>query len=252
MIAMNYFDRVLSLSNPMPRSKQEVELLALTCFYLAVKIYQAGPIFSTQQICALSGFVFPADQVAAMEQRILFALDWRLYPPCAADYVRSYNTILFCRMSPPPGLCRYEVVDRSLRILNAATLDYFFVAHKMPPSSVAAAALLNALRSVLPDSSTTPTVEDVTSILSEYAGCPLDEVQVHLCCERLRDIIEIDCYRAWSPTTGGRNISRFPPRHPRGFSSTTDSPVGVVAAVSIPSYDRRNMLVSVEAATPYY
>lgn len=228
---MNYFDRVLSRTSPLPSSKEDVQLLALTAFYLAVKVKRAGPILSTHQICMISGFVFPADQVAAMEETILFTLDWCLYPPCAADFVRPFLSILNCRWSLDLDLRRNEVVDLALGMLNAAALlDYFFVAYQVPPSHLAAAALLNVMRLILPVSKSSPTVQDVTRVLAQFSGSSMNETHVHLCCERLWRTLDTGCNPYWSPAAVTACTSDYMPGYHRGCSSTPSSPVGVASA----------------------
>lgn len=201
-IAMNYFDRFLSRSEFQPTSKQEVELLALTCYYLAVKILRVGPIFSIDQMSLISGGVFSTTQIAAMEKQVLFTLDWNLYPPCATDFLRPYFMALLGDKNVPADLCRPEVVDLALKMLNAATLDYFFIAHQLSPSHLAAAALLDAMRFFLPICISTPTVQDIVRVLALHTGCHLNEHQVFVCCERFWGIIEtINHGNYWSPTT---------------------------------------------------
>jgi Cyclin, N-terminal domain/Cyclin, C-terminal domain len=257
MIAMNYLDRVLSRSDLLSYSKQEVQLLALTCFYLTVKLFQAGPILSTQQISMISGGTYSAKQVAAMEQRMLFILDWCLHPPCAADFLRPYFTILLCHKSVPSDLYSFEVVDLALGMLSAATLDYFFVAYQLPPSHLAAAALLNAMRSILPISNSLPTVHDITRVLTQYTGCPLNEGQVNICCERLWDILEASGHGHWSPTAATPSSHRSPTpgcdsSAPIGLpNDRMCSPVGVTT-VAVPSQNPIFMLLSMLPTVPYH
>jgi hypothetical protein len=232
MVAMNYFDRFLSRCEPRPNSKQEVQLLALTCFYLAVKMHQAGPILSTQQISMISGFAFSSKDVSDMEQRILVTLDWCLYPPCAAEFVRPYLSILLSHSMVPPDLCLYEVVDEALGMLNAALLlDYFFVAHELPPSHLAAAALLTAMRSILPYSESIPSVHDAAQILNQESGSWMDEAQIRLCCSRLWNIHDTERTRLWNPTPAmSCESSEFSTTH-CGSKSSPSSPVGVIPGI---------------------
>jgi Cyclin, N-terminal domain len=230
MVAMNYFDRVLSRSDPLPKSKQDVQLLALTCFYLAVKMYQAGPILSTQQISMISGFSFSSKEVADMEQRVLVTLDWCLYPPCAADFVRPYLSILLSHSFVPSNLCLYELVDEALGMLNAALLlDYFFVAYELPPSHLAAAALLTAMRSFVRYSdSSIPTVQDATHLLAQETGSWMDEAQISLCCKRLWNIHDNERGRGWNPSSSIPCASPDLSTFHCGTSSSPSSPVGVI------------------------
>lgn len=191
MIAMNYLDRVLarSVDHP-PESKEEVQLFALTCFYLAVKLFQAGPVLSTQQMSILSGGMYTAAQVSSTEQRLLFALNWRLHPPCAADFVRPFFMVIMRNKDHPTDLCHYDVLELALGMLHTGTLDYFFVNHQVPPSHMAAAALLNAMHAVLPASYSIPSVQDLVEEISKDTGCSLHDDQINLCRQRFWSLLE--------------------------------------------------------------
>lgn len=225
---MNYFDRVLARSQSLPNTKQEVQLLALTCFYLAVKMHQAGPILSTQQMSMISGSEFSVKSVADMEQHVLLTLNWSLYPPCALEFVRPFLSILLKQNCIPSSVCHFEVVNEALDTLNAALLqDYFFIAHDLLPSHLALAALLVAVRAVHPYAFAIPSVQDAARIISSESGTQMSEEQVTLCYTRLWTIHDTERDRCWSNPT----VACVPAGVPTCLSdhnrSTPVSPVGV-------------------------
>ena len=190
MVAMNYLDRVFSKSVTPPQSKGEVQLIALTCFYLAVKLFQAGPVLSTEQMALLSGGTYNAQQVSAMERRILFALQWSVHPPCAADFVRPFFMVTMRNSGFPPDLSHYDVLELALGTLHTGILDYYFIANKLPPSHMAAAALLNAMHAVLPVSFDILSVQDFIQLMERNAGITLNEEQINLCRQRFWTLLD--------------------------------------------------------------
>jgi Cyclin, N-terminal domain/Cyclin, C-terminal domain len=232
-IAMNYFDRVLSRSNPLPCSKSEIQLLALTCFYLSVKLFQAGPILSTEQICMISGYVYVPAEIVAMEQNILRKLEWCLYPPLPSEFLRPYLKILLCHANSPLPLYYDEILNLALEMMNALVFDYYFVAGQFPSSHVAVAAIVNAMLTVLPLSPEQPTIHEATRILSQLTGYKLDESAVFLCCKRLWGLMNKNCHQNWDLTMTPSYSSSCIRRDHRTGSPTPSSPIGVVASITI-------------------
>ena len=189
MIAMDYLDRFLSRNATFKKTKRGLQLVALTSFYLAVKLFQAGPVLSTEQMSSISGGTYSAQEVAAMENRILFSLNWQLHPPCAADFLRPFLAVLLQRSNKgipwDNALFRTDVLDLSQRMLHVAVSDYFFCAHTLKSSEMAAAALINAIHFLLPKKSNIPrpTSHDLLQDLRECAD--LDHDLVALCQGRM-------------------------------------------------------------------
>lgn len=184
---MNYFDRILSRSDFVPSSKDEVQLLALTCFYLAVKLYQSGPVLSTSQMAQISGDRYSAKQISATEQKVLFMLEWRLHSPCATDFFRQFYDIILRNMgSCLPVDIRQGVLEMTSTIIHASVLDYFFVANQIRPSHLAVASLLISLKYFLPSLSS---IQDILQLLNQLTGNHLDTDEVAFCCKRLLFII---------------------------------------------------------------
>ena len=212
VIAMNYFDRVLSRTNPLPNTKDEIQLLALTCFYLVVKLFQAGPILSSDQICMISGFAFSPSQIVAMEQTILVSLDWCLYPPTAFEFIEPYLKLLLNYTNLPLQRYANEIMKATEEFVNEATLDYYFIANQFLPSHIAVAALINAIFTIVPNNYNRLTIHDLTTILSQLCDHHIDEQNVVFCCERLLRLMNAtsheqnldakmsDPYRTLSPT----------------------------------------------------
>jgi len=232
MVSMNYLDRVLSRIDTPPQSKEEVQLIALTCFYLAVKLFQAGPVLSTEQMAMLSGGMYTAQQVSAMELRILFVLHWSLHPPCAADFVRPFFMLIMRKTGFPPDLSHFDVLELALGMLHTGILDYFFIAHQLPPSHMAAAALLNAMHAILPSSYDLPSVKGLVQQIEQDTNCTMHEGQINLCRQRfwvLLDGTGLGRHCADSPSTYHQHCPTTPPPAKRVKSEIVpSSPLGVL------------------------
>jgi len=229
MIAMNYLDRVLSHLETPPKSKEEVQLMALTCFYLAVKLFQAGPVLSTEQMAMLSGGMYTAQQVSATEKRILFVLKWSLHPPCAADFVRPFFMVVMRNTGFPPDLSHYDALELALGMLHTGALDYFFVAHKLPPSHMAAAALLNAMHAILPASFAIPSVQEFIQQIERDTKCTLHEGQINLCRQRYWFLLDsTGMGRQCPPATAAIYPTTPPAKRAKSNDFTPTSPNGVI------------------------
>lgn len=202
MIAMDYIDRYLSQCDELPTSKEHVELLALSCFYLAVKLFQAGPVLSTHQMSVLSGRFYTAKQISWTEQRILFTLNWKLHPPCPSDYVRPFVLLLMSNdVLDAFEPANYDMLDVANSLLHSAVLDYFFVAHGMLPSQIAAAAILNAVQIVQSSLPWHPDAGEIRQVLTDYTQLDWDHVK--RCQDRLWYISEPPTTAPLTPTESG-------------------------------------------------
>ena len=228
---MNYFDRVLSRRNSLPNTKSEIQLLALSCFYLSVKLFQAGPILSTEQICMISGFVFVPSQIVETEQKILRELDWCLNPPTALEFLGPYLQILLCCSSLPLQLYAKEIMEAAEEFVNEMTLDYYFIANQLLPSHVAVAALVNAIFTIVPNKDSAPTIHDLTRILSQICDYMIDEQDVILCCERLLRLMNTSNEYHFDKTMSDpyQTLSVIPNGSYHTDSVTPNSPVAITS-----------------------
>jgi hypothetical protein len=193
---MSYVDRYMSrcttatattTAGP-PTTKQEVELMALTCFYLAVKLYQTGPVLSARQMAVLSGGTYGIKEISAMEKKILFVLRWRLHPPCPTDFLGSFFTLLSTHeILSPCEPWEDQVLVLSQRMLESATLDYCIVLHHVLPSHLAAAALIYAVSLVQPEP-WVPDAHEIIQALNEHSEHAMEASMIDWCVRRLRQI----------------------------------------------------------------
>jgi len=103
-IAFNYFDRTVAnlvananatnTTKPctnFPTSKQNLQLLALTCFYVSIKLHGKisgkREMLSVAEIIEISQAPVSAGAFAAMELRVLDGLKWRTNPPTCKHFI---------------------------------------------------------------------------------------------------------------------------------------------------------------------
>ncbi|CAB9527726.1 Cyclin, N-terminal domain [Seminavis robusta] len=111
-VAISYLDRFMSVQ----KRFVNVQVAAMTCFYLAVKLYEPTVIppsmlvevFSRTLDCdeeqeddASTDTVVTAEAIETMEMKVLSGLKWNLNPPTAMMFVRQ----LLCCL---PGLSQWK------------------------------------------------------------------------------------------------------------------------------------------------
>jgi len=180
-VAMSYLDRYLSTRRV---NKKIFQLAAMTCLYLAIKLYEPSSLKISSLIALSRGF-FTAEHIIAMEESILRALNWRMHPPTVMSAARLYISLLSNEID---AQSRIDVIELSRFLSELSVCDYFFVTRK--PSSVGLACILTAFEGVshdrLPRKYRQKFVNDVYRIAK--INCTVEEV--HDCRLRLREIYE--------------------------------------------------------------
>jgi len=165
-VSMNHLDRYISLSdNTINMDKKQFQLAAMTCLFLATKIYepnyeiQAGGKavrkrnkISISTLVELSRGFFDRRNFIEMEQVLLFRLSWRTVPPTAVQFIQQLLDFLVVeedKFSPRTKLAGDEIraVYESARYLAELSVCVYDLAALQRPSSVAIAAIWNALLS---------------------------------------------------------------------------------------------------------
>lgn len=178
-VSLNYLDRYL---NTRMVNKKIFQLAAMTSLYIAIKLYEPGTL-KISSLIELSRGYFAIDHIATMEQTILRALSWHVHPPTPLCFTR-HLLLLFPQNSPQ--IVMHEVMELSQFLTELSVCDFFFVSHK--PSSIALAALLNAIEGVnevsLPRSFRRKFINSIRNV----AGLSYNSTDVERCRIRLRDM----------------------------------------------------------------
>jgi len=139
-ISLSYLDRFLSTRSC---NKKVFQLAAMTSLYLAIKLNEPRTL-KMSSLVELSRGYFTADHIAAMEEAVLRALEWRMHPPTPLAFVRHLLSML--RPGTLINGVWHDVMEMSRFLTELSVCDYFFVNHK--PSTVAMAAIINSIESI--------------------------------------------------------------------------------------------------------
>uniref|UniRef100_A0A7S2WJA6 Cyclin-like domain-containing protein n=1 Tax=Eucampia antarctica TaxID=49252 RepID=A0A7S2WJA6_9STRA len=179
-VSISYLDRFLASR---PVNKKVFQLAAMTCLYLAVKLYEPGMLRPSSLVELSRGF-FTEDHVTAMEESILRALSWHLHPPTYLSFVREF--LLLIQTSCCSSSEYRAIVENARFLTELGVCDYFFVTRK--PSSVALACLLNAFESIRTINARETIYRRFTQDVRDVAGLDCFDDEVEDCRARLREI----------------------------------------------------------------
>jgi transcription initiation factor TFIIIB Brf1 subunit/transcription initiation factor TFIIB len=134
--AMSYFDRIVphyGINDTL------VQLVAMTCLYLAVKVHCSEAI-SPESMIALSRGSFQQDQVIKMERIVLRGLNWHLNPATSHLFLEIFFST---STSTDDDEVMTEIKETASYLLELAVCDSFFI--NVKPSSISRAAILAAM-----------------------------------------------------------------------------------------------------------
>ncbi|GAX15174.1 hypothetical protein FisN_12Lu260 [Fistulifera solaris] len=188
-LAMKYFDTVLTRryydppsrrgTNP---SQEELQLLAVTSFYLAIKLSWSNHGWNAERMCKLAGNAFLPDVLLQEERVVLDTLEWRMHPPQANDF---FHTLVGISSNDSVSNSQKQQVEQqAYYMMELAVLDYYFVEKAIPPSYIAMAALSNA---IVMTSSYEHYSEPFFSVVGAI-HIVMDQTRYHMCCKRLWDL----------------------------------------------------------------
>lgn len=139
--AAAYIDKFASEDHSILSSKEEFTVLAITCMFMAVKIYSTlenASAISASNLVLLTEGKFTEEDILQMERRVLDVLQWKLYPPTSVCFLREYVQLL-----PFDIIVASNAAELSKFILEVSVTKYTYI--KYPPSVRAYAALSVAL-----------------------------------------------------------------------------------------------------------
>jgi hypothetical protein len=145
-ITMSIMDRYVAVkSDSLMLDALQYQLSCIACMYTASKVHEPECL-TLQQMEHLCGGRFTHQQIQDTEYQILTAIQWRVNPPTAIAFVRC-----LLELSLPES---HSLPDNRMRILEVveaqielALADELFF--PVEASSLALAALMNAVQSVL-------------------------------------------------------------------------------------------------------
>lgn len=141
-VAMTYLDLCLSKDCDIVNSKQSFQLGAITCLYLAMKIYDTTFV-KLESLVKLGRGLFSEEDVLQTELLILSKLEWRVHPPTPMCFLRHYTRLIPATVSSSTA---FMITEVSRFIAEISVCLYKFV--KQPPSMIAYASFCIAMDSI--------------------------------------------------------------------------------------------------------
>lgn len=173
-LSISYLDRFLSSNSP--RSKQVLEdrkdyqLAAMTCLYLAIKIFEPK-IIETGLLAELSRGCYTPQDFSIMETHILFDLNWLLHDPTPQSYLLHYLALI---PTEKDGIKidRVSILELARYQIELSVVDYDLMTKGA--SDIALAALTSSARLILAESHF---VIDETELLASMGNIFTMEVE---------------------------------------------------------------------------
>lgn len=150
LIAISYLDRFLSSSSQSARrvisSRKEYQLAAMTCLFMAIKMFEPKMI-DTTLLVQLGRGSYCAQDFKTMEIDLLFGLNWYLNDPTPIHFIAHYLALLPLQDSYMVGI-RHEVIYEYARYQVELALVDYDISVNHTASNIALAALINSLNSI--------------------------------------------------------------------------------------------------------
>ncbi|RID42425.1 hypothetical protein BRARA_J02308 [Brassica rapa] len=124
-LAVNYLDRFLSVHDLPSGKAWAVQLLAVSCLSLAVKIedIKVPELIIHLQVGGDPWFVFEAKYVQRMELLVLNVLKWRLRAVTPCSYIRYFLSKIYGYDQEPSS----RLISRSLQVIASTTKGIDFL-----------------------------------------------------------------------------------------------------------------------------
>jgi hypothetical protein len=164
--------------------RENFQLASLTAIYTAVKVHERE-VISPAFVAKLSGGLSSVEDIEKMEIRMLKALQWRVNPPTAEWFFRSFlDLVLGSRFDAQ----RMSLMELGRLQVTFSLLDYDFCTFRA--SDIALASLLNAVEGIFGDQFCTQQLEaaihTATNIKATHS---LDRLRTRLCGATYHDAV---------------------------------------------------------------
>jgi len=138
--SISFFDRYLSSgkgkSNDALQDKYKFQLVAISSFYIAVKLYEQVEL-SVNTLAKLCKGYYAESDIIDCEEDILFALNFRLATPTPMEFIRHYMHLL------PSDIIDNKLLKECEKRVEYTSTDIYFTFCK--PSCVGASVLTSIL-----------------------------------------------------------------------------------------------------------
>jgi len=179
-VTMSCLDRFVSTSNgsEILLDRCHYQLAALTALYFSVKIH-CPTALSPEFVAKLSQGAYVKEDVEAMERRMLDAIQWRVNPPTAMDFVRIHLDMISSSQNIFDQHTHNVIMELVGYQTNLSVLQFEIATNRA--SYVAVASLLNAIESIYPnDKELYETIHNFTSLSTDIDPQSLESLQRQL------------------------------------------------------------------------
>lgn len=179
-VTMSCLDRFVSTSDgsEILLDRSHYQLAALTAMYFSVKIH-CEQALSPDLVAKLSQGAYAKEDIEAMERRMLVAIQWRVNPPTAMDFVRIYLDMIIASKNVFDQRTQNVIMKLVGYQTNLSVLQFEIATTNA--SHVAVASLLNAIESIYPnDKELYETIWDLTSLSTDIDPDSLESLQRQL------------------------------------------------------------------------
>jgi hypothetical protein len=144
-IAMSCLDRFVSTPDgyQMLLDRRKFQLAALTAVYTAVKVHEQQAL-APHLIARLSHGSYSTEDIETMEFKMLMALQWRVNPPTAMEFVCTFLEVVPENVLDEKS--RIVVIELVQYQIDLSVVDYEFC--RKGASSIAFASLLNSVECI--------------------------------------------------------------------------------------------------------
>jgi hypothetical protein len=204
-IAINCLDRYLAKRSDVLDGKRVFQLIAMTCFYTAVKIHESVAL-NPSMVAQLSKGIYTEKEVETVEADILMTLSWRVNPPIAASFAMSY-----LKLFPESSVDVKDIINRQL---DFAVKDSCFLG--TDASSIAFAAVMNAVEQL---DSPISVFREVGFVMCEALGADRAPFECAAIREHFKTVVEFKKLRSRPAVNSERRPSeQMRPSSEQGLS----------------------------------
>ena len=232
-IAISYLDRFLATNSPRAQSalydKKEFQLIAITCLYISIKLFEPLAI-SPDLLAEISSGCYAEVDIVRTEQDILKHLKWCMNGPTTHAFINHIMELLPSTAYGHDEKTITTLLDFSRYQADIAVLDYDLSLQQ--PSTLALSALLNSIEGIEKRLFPAHSRFQFLDLISEIFGLDIFSPQVNAARARLLDLFQ-DNSGYEMPQIANLTPVIIPERHRLGHK--LPPPVSVVRFVRNPT-----------------
>lgn len=179
-VTMSCLDRFVSTRDgrEVLLDRSQYQSAALTALYISIKVH-CPQALSPDLVAKLSQGMYGKNDIEAMERRMLDAIQWRINPPTAMDFVRIYLDMIASKSTVLDQHAQNVIIELAGYQASRSVLQFDIVITNA--STVGVASLLNAIESIYTvDNELCDNIYDVISLYVDIDPNSLESLQQQL------------------------------------------------------------------------